>query len=99
MPARNIRDVNKPDLIDVTGEFFDQITEPALLMIEVIKNLHIRPAHLPNDFESVGYCLKKDRGILKRINRFNYDLDMIVGGEICSALKILHCSPRLCSGA
>src|ERR1039458_7202771 len=86
MPSRDIRDVDKTNFIDVIDEFLNQITEPALLMIEVIKDLHIRPANLPNDLESVDYGLKKDRGILERINRFNYDLNMIVRGEICSAL-------------
>ena len=59
VPSRDIGDVNKPDLIDVVDEFLNQITEPALLMIEVIQDLHIRPADLPNDLESVGYGLQE----------------------------------------
>ena len=66
-------------------------------MIEVIKNLHVRPADLLNDLESIGYGLKKDRGIFERIDLLDYVLIMVIGGEICSALKIFDCGLRLCS--
>src|SRR5216683_2950274 len=72
MSPRNIRNMNQSSLSDILLELFYQISELALLMIDVIEHPDIGAVDRRGDFKRLSHTIQIDRGILNPVDRFNH---------------------------
>src|SRR5271170_5514903 len=97
MPPWDIGHMDQPHLIDVLLQLLNQVSEPPLLVIQVVQNLDPGTSHSPHDLKRLRNTVEIDRWVLQPVDWLDHPDQTRRIQKLCGPLQRLNRSSLLCS--
>src|SRR5580698_1215150 len=98
MPSGHVRDMYQSNLSNVALELFDQISERALLVVDVVKDPDVGAAHSVRNLKGFGDAIQVDGWALQPVDRFDHGHQTGTAKYICGTFQRLDRCCMLTSG-
>ena len=89
MASGDVGDVDEANLIEALRELFEQVSEAALFMVDVVKDFDRGHGDGAGELEGIRNRGEIDGGIFAEVDGLDDDFDPGVGGHFAGAFKVL----------